>query len=622
MQASSTGVNGTTELTTSAKAPDRAGYFRQDIQGLRAVAVLLVVLYHAHLNVLSGGYIGVDIFFVISGYVIAGVLLRERGSSGRISLLNFYSRRIRRIIPAASLVIICVLALAAYGLTADIVSSTASDARWAAVFLSNFHFAQTGADYLDANRPPSLLQNFWTLSVEEQFYLVFPSLLILVGWFRSPWAFRQRALVVLALLSASSFIWSIVQTSSNPNFAYFSPFTRAWEFGLGAIVAVSSSWWEKLPAVGGAVLTWVGLAAIGVCAVSFTAATPYPGAYAALPVLATVLIIGAGGSARAGGAQWLLGKGALVWIGALSYSLYLWHWPLLIFFTDRSSRFGQSFVADVPIIALSFVLSIITYYAVENPLRRSRYLRSSSTKTVMAGAGMILTTILVSVLAPASEPAPEAGVPVPLSPAAVSSLVQQAPHIRGLPAHLDPTFGGLSSDWGGPPSQCFVEVPSVDQPAPNAACTFGDLGASRTMVLDGDSHAAMWFVSIDGLAQRYGWRLVVFAKAACPVAAVITAPYGWGSPTGTFSACIAWRRAVEKRLEGIKPSLIVVSESTENASGTGLAFSATQWTGGLRASLRQFNSIGAKTVVLGNIPNFNENGPECLERGGVGYRCL
>ena len=250
--------------------------FRPDIQGLRALAVLLVVLYHAGLHGLSGGYVGVDVFFVISGFVITGLLLRERAKSHRTSLLSFYGRRSRRIIPAATLAItVTVIAVyavlgAAYGYP------TAIDARWTAVFLANFHFAQAGTGYLAAQQPPSPLLNFWSLAVEEQFYLVYPLLFMVLASVRTRWSQQAKLVAGLGVVIVVSFGLSVAQTATNPTVAYYSPLTRAWELALGALLAVGTNWLLKIPRPIGAAITWLGLAAIVFAAVDFNATTAVP----------------------------------------------------------------------------------------------------------------------------------------------------------------------------------------------------------------------------------------------------------------------------------------------------------------------------------------------------------
>ncbi len=224
---------------------DRA--FRPDVEGLRALAVLLVVLYHAGLPRLTGGYVGVDVFFVISGFVITGLLLRERRSTGGTSIIDFYARRVRRILPAATLVIVATVigAFVVLGTVSGV--SAANDGRWAAAFLANFHFEATGTDYLTARLPPSPLQNYWSLSVEEQFYVVYPTLVLIIASLRGRLDVRARLAILLGGVIVPSYWLSVVQTSAHPAAAYFSPFTRAWELALGALVAVGTSWLRKLP---------------------------------------------------------------------------------------------------------------------------------------------------------------------------------------------------------------------------------------------------------------------------------------------------------------------------------------------------------------------------------------
>ncbi|HVA06714.1 MAG TPA: acyltransferase [Acidimicrobiales bacterium] len=214
--------------------------FRPDVEGLRAVAVLLVVLFHAGVPGLWGGYVGVDVFFVISGFVITGVLLRERASSGRTSILAFYGRRCRRIIPAATLVIVATVALSYVFLGNGAGGLTATDGRWASVFLANFHFTAIGTDYLASQRPPSPLQNYWSLSVEEQFYVVYPTVFLLLAGLRIRLSLRARLAIGLVEVIAGSLLFSISDTASHVTGAYFSPFTRAWELTLGALVAVGT----------------------------------------------------------------------------------------------------------------------------------------------------------------------------------------------------------------------------------------------------------------------------------------------------------------------------------------------------------------------------------------------
>ncbi len=221
-----------------------------------------MVFYHAGVKEMSGGYVGVDVFFVISGFVITGLLLRERASCGGTSLLSFYGRRSRRIIPAATIVIMVTVAVTYAVLGVIYGNQTATDARWTAIFLANFHFASVGTNYLTAQQPPSPLLNFWSLAVEEQFYLVYPTVFLIIAAIRTRTSLYVRLMIGLVAIIVASFALSVLQTASDPTVAYFSPFTRAWELALGALVAVSTRWLLKVPRALGSVMTWAGLVGI------------------------------------------------------------------------------------------------------------------------------------------------------------------------------------------------------------------------------------------------------------------------------------------------------------------------------------------------------------------------
>ena len=268
--------------------------FRPDVQGLRAIAILLVVLFHAGVPRLTGGFVGVDVFFVISGFVITGLLLREHAGTGGARLLAFYGRRSRRILPAASLVILLTLAATYHWLGFIVGNETARTGIAASLFYANFHFITEGTNSLASTAPPSALQNFWSLSVEEQFSLVYPTLFIVaaVTWRRV--SINLKLMVLLVCGIVVSLAWSIHQTASNSTAAFFSPFTRAWELALGALIAVASSQLSKLPPAVATALTWVGLGGILIAAFSFTTATPYPGSAAVLPVVSTALVLAGG----------------------------------------------------------------------------------------------------------------------------------------------------------------------------------------------------------------------------------------------------------------------------------------------------------------------------------------
>ena len=371
-------------MTDHALDSARSRVLRPDIQGLRAVAVVAVILDHA-IGWPIGGFVGVDVFFVISGFLITGLLLRDIERTGRVSFRDFYGKRIRRILPAALLVLVVVTAAAFVVFNVTRAWQTVWDAVYSLVFVVNWHFAVQGTDYFHASDAVSPLQHFWSLSVEEQFYLVWPGLLLLLTFLlpaalRKNRARRMRAvrLTVAAaamIIVAVSFGWAMLQTASDPTVAYFSTLTRAWELGVGALLATAVPLLRRLPAVLRGLLGWAGLA--GVVASFFLVdggATPFPGPGAALPVAATaVLIAGGVGGGRQGHLSPITNP-VTVFLGDLSYSLYLWHFPVIVFFAVLLPTPGTS--TTVIVLATIAALAVVSYFLVEQPLHRSPLLQS------------------------------------------------------------------------------------------------------------------------------------------------------------------------------------------------------------------------------------------------------
>ncbi|HEX5199052.1 MAG TPA: acyltransferase [Actinoplanes sp.] len=372
---------------TRAAGPNLA--FRPDIEGLRAVAVAAVVLSHAGVPGLGGGYIGVDVFFVISGFLITSLMLREVATTGGLSLLRFYGRRARRILPASSVVLVTVILAGYHWLGFLRGDEIASDGRWAALFASNFNFAAQGVDYLESQAAPSPLQHFWSLAVEEQFYFVWPALLVLLIWL----GLRHLTPAVLAVAVVASLVCSVWQ--SGVTWSYFSPATRAWELGAGCLLALVAGRLSRIPAGLSAAMAGAGLAGIVVAALSFDDGTPFPGYAAALPVAGTVLVLAGRGDA-------VLGIAPLRWLGRISYSVYLWHWPVL---TIAVQAFGPlNGLTRTGLVLLSVVLAMVTYALVENPIRRSGRLRRSPVRTALLAAALIVAPIAVALVLSATSP--------------------------------------------------------------------------------------------------------------------------------------------------------------------------------------------------------------------------
>jgi peptidoglycan/LPS O-acetylase OafA/YrhL len=605
---------GTADTTTRDEAGTPPGdrRFRPDVQGLRAVAVALVVLYHAGIPHVTGGFIGVDVFFVISGFVITGLLLREQQFSDAISILHFYARRCRRIIPAATLVILTTVVVAYIVLGAVAGNSTADDGRWAAVFLSNFHFESLGTNYLTAVRPPSPLQNFWSLSVEEQFYLIYPTLFLLVSKVRTRMSLRSRLTLTLAVVVASSFIWSVTDTATHPTASYFSPFTRAWELAIGALIALAAPSLRRVPEWWSAALTWVGLGAIVAAAVSITSGTAYPGSVVALPVIGAALVLGGGTAIPRRGAESLLALRPFQWLGARSYSLYLWHWPILVLAAERVGKVTLPVGENVVLMGFAVLISMVSYRFVENPVRHARIPAKAS---VLAGVSVIVATVVVLTLAIHLETASITSSVIPAAnESEVISEVAAAPSITKVPDDLNPplTDGGLIGAPGDVRYRCAGSSGVPSAPPAGAAtepiCTLGDPTGTKLMVVYGDSHALMWLPALDYIAKQAHWRLVILTHYSCPAEPVeVTDPAGFGPVGAPYVVCNHWHSWAVREINDMRPDMVIVAQENlyqtpTTATSSGWFFTSAVWERGLRSLLGSLALPADHEVFLGNIP--------------------
>jgi peptidoglycan/LPS O-acetylase OafA/YrhL len=348
-------------------------HFRPDIQGLRALAVLLVVLAHASVPLFDGGYMGVDVFFVISGYVITGVLVRQSKTTVRANLKSFYSRRIRRIIPAATVVLIATVVAGYWWLGPNVGVPLLTDVRWASLFAGNWHLIQTGSGYFIPGVPPSLVTHYWSLAVEEQFYIVFPLIVFGAGAFFTS---RRRPLalgVVLLLAIVASSWWSMHLTPINATEAYYSPFTRFWELALGGLVVILPRTWAMRTPRLNAVVGTAALLAIVVAALRLSGSSVYPGSLAWWPCGATAVLLWTGQASSMGGpATWLSWR-PLQYVGNVSYSFYLWHY-LWLMVPQQYATTPMAPLSRVIQVLGAFACSVVSFHFLENPIRRSQWL--------------------------------------------------------------------------------------------------------------------------------------------------------------------------------------------------------------------------------------------------------
>ncbi len=570
------------------------------------MAVTLVVLDHAGVARLGGGYVGVDVFFVISGFLITSLLVRELTTRDGLSIRGFYARRALRLLPASTLVVVTTLAGSWLFLSRVRFEEYAGDAVSSALYAVNFRLAAAGTDYLAEGSPPSPFQHFWSLAVEEQFYVVWP-LLLLLTW-RLSRGRRALLAIPLAALCVLSLVLSVTVTEEAPSWAYFGSHTRIWELGAGALLALAADQLQLLPSKLAAPMTWTGLACIATAGVAYGNETPFPGYYALLPVLGTVLVLAGGCAPSRGDAQVLLARAPLVWLGGLSYGWYLWHWPLLVIGPAALGRLPETTTTELSLLlcALALLLAWATLHLLENPIRFHARFRSRPGRALRLGATLSTVAALLAATAYAFPPPIDSGRPArdlkrELAKAAtperrLSQLVEASTGNGNLslPSNLAPPLPEIKPTRSAVYRDgCHVAYDATSAPA----CEYGDPASDRVVVLFGDSHAAQWFPALNRLALERGWRLVSLTKASCKAAKVTLRRFG-----GPYAECDTWRARAVERITEMRPALVIVSSSDAGEPMTPEADPVSQWTNGLRMTYAELGESGARVVALLDTP--------------------
>jgi peptidoglycan/LPS O-acetylase OafA/YrhL len=615
--------------------------FRPDVEGLRALAVVVVVLFHLRLGAFQGGFVGVDVFFVLSGFLITRLLVNELASTGTLHLPSFWGRRARRLLPASVLVIVVTVLAATFCLSPLAQRTLGTDAMAAGVFVINFVFAGRFGDYFAAQlaeAQPSPLLHYWSLAVEEQFYLLWPLLLVVLA--RRPRQYRRLLLAAILAIAAASLVTSIWMTEARPTWAFYLLPARMVELLAGAALAVAGPAFRTVSPTLRAALGWFGLVGIAVAVLTFDLGTVFPGYMSMLPVLATVLVIVAGG---AGGSPMgpvvALRHPVALWIGRHSYAIYLWHWPVLVL---AEARYGPlPLPTRALLVGVAVALSAASLRLVENPVRHSPWLAKRAARGLALGAALCATAVMTGAWLRATDAPLDSGeiaaaptLPAPTVPAQAATTLAAQPATeeataapaaltelpagdiasliaanravleQGLaqtdvPSNLRPSLRDVGGDRAAVYRDDCVAVGRTSQ---LNACRYGVDGAAFTIILYGDSHAAQWFPAVEQIAEDHGAELIVMIKGGCPTAAV-------SIPTATLArTCPIWRDQAVATIAAEQPDLLLVSASA------GYPNDDEEWAAGFDATMRRIVPNAGHVVVIGDTPESSHEPTDCLSR--------
>jgi peptidoglycan/LPS O-acetylase OafA/YrhL len=544
------------------------------IQGLRALAALLVTLFHA--KWVSGGFIGVDIFYVISGFLITGLLIREIERTGTINFKEFYARRFKRLLPTSFFVLAITAVFSWLLIPATMRSSLGRDIIAAGLYVSNYLFAWWQADYQNLDATPSPVIHYWSLAVEEQFYLLWPLLILLFFVVATKLKKKIALTVLVAAVTALSFVFSIYQTETSPIWAFYSLPTRAWELGLGALLVL-------LPPIKTKKLVGlIGFVFVIASAFIFNETTAFPGLNAVLPVLGTVMLIATINS-------WppflndVANSRLFQWLGEISYPLYLWHWPLLVL---PSTYFARPLAIYERIIAIfaTIVLADLTHRFIEEPFRKRKIL---PTIVFKQSAAITLVSVLIgtTIIFTSSDRINVSGI----NGAVSLAQIKARPLVYEDGCHAN--YAETKSD----------------------ACEYAELDSQKTMVLYGDSHAAQWFPALAEIASRSGYKLVSLTKSACPSVDVVRSDQG----AFKMSRCKKWREDSIQRIMKMKPDVLVMSSFQYFAQPRQFQDRDKWWDDGQRKLLAQVKNASPNLIYLTDTPHPARDIPACLTNNSI-----
>ena len=618
--------------------------FRPDIEGLRGFTLLAILGFHAEVPGVGGGFVGPDVFFIISGFVITGQLWREVSTTGSIKLRPFYGARARRLLPVSAAIGVVIVIASAILLPPLQARPVVGDGIACALYVGNYWFILRGVNYFATHVPPSPFQHFWTLGVEEQFYLLWPPMIIGMAWVirrrarrrnGSPATVSKRPyLVLLTLITVVSFAVSLVATYVVPAAAYFSLPTRAWDLSIGGLLALTVDRWRRLSPRAASITGWTGLALLLLACNQLTSDTRYPGTAALLPMLGTALVLAAGCALPSLGCGRVLAWSPMRTIGRLSYSWYLWHWPFLVL-APAVLGHPLGLIGRLAMVVVSGGVGALTLRFLENPLRYAPPLRRSPLGSIAVGgvatamAACVGVAVLERIPTPVGHGAP--GAPMTITAmvppagasiqaydtvttqlfAQVQAALNASAGLKVVPSNLTPSLADTPAEKSALYFNGCLRSPfQSGQPE----CVMGDADSATTVALIGDSTSAMMIPAFQQVAEQRHWRLEPMGKGACSVI---------DSPVSTLlrrlvehvNHCEQWRTEIVARLHAEHPRLVVVSMwrgygTSESLSG--LRSYGSAWLDGLTRLVRDLRGTGAKVLVLGPVPDPHFVVPLCV----------
>ncbi|HEY0961541.1 MAG TPA: acyltransferase family protein [Pseudomonadales bacterium] len=563
------------------------GEWRADIEGLRAVAILSVVAAHAGLSLAPGGFTGVDIFFVLSGYLITGLLVRELARTGTIDFAMFYARRLQRLLPGLALMLVVVVMAAAVLLAPYEQVPQASTLSLAFLWLSNFHFSLADFGYFDAASETNLLLHTWSLGVEEQFYLVWPLLLLwLFSGGGNPMMRTNRLRRGLAWILFVGLATSLMLSYASPLWGFYSMPSRAWQFALGGLVYLYADTGSSALATPDVphprhrafhlAAGWAGATLILGSVLFLHERMTYPGLWALLPSAGAALVIIAGTrQAATHGFGRVLTLPPMRFLGKVSYSWYLWHWPVFVLGDVLQPEATLGF--RMALIAISLLLAVVAYFILEQPLRVSTWLRARPAYT-LAGSLVVMASGAI----------------------------------------LGSAWAGTAGRWAEAPDQVAFQQLRNDVPqlysqgcdewissAQVRVCSYGQQDAQNTAVLFGDSVGLQWFSALAPHYLQSGWRVLVVTKSSCPM---VDVPIFYERIGAEYVVCEQWRSAAVQFLAQLKPAVIFMGSTAT------YAYSPEEWRDGSARILAPLAAAAGKVYVIRGTPRLAFDGPGCLAR--------